>query len=339
MDKVKLTKVRKAATQDFLVAYELRKKMAQIDTDDIVVDLTPEEAAAAREECAKLVRPFDGDVAAGQVRALSGVKEITYALVARQWDERSWLVIPFSSFSVPATDTELKLKVDGGLGLRVVQLWNARSLLTETVAKGWHVHMLPDEDVVDVVSAWEWSVGVAELSEDQLARTGLPIMRRNDPRIAYEDESLANFAELDAVDFAANERQSMVDFVRQTIGENRWRAFRPSPVFEKGYALAAAPATKPVSANCNVDGLDGAVHVHYSPADGHLMLRVFGSDGARSKALDGWGVFGQDATLLGTIEDATFAYEFKDGFDGVLVLVDEEGALHPLQDGAEATQG
>ena len=112
-----------------------------------------------------------------------------------------------------------------------------------------------------------------------------------------------------------------------------------SGVFTTCYALAAAPATKPVSANCNVDGLDGAVHVHYSPTDGHLMLRVFGSDGARSQALDGWGVFGQDATLLGTIEDATFACEFKDGFDGALVLVDEEGALHPLQDGAEATQG
>ncbi len=339
MDKKTMTEIRNASTRDFLVAYELRKKLAQADVDDVVVETTPEEDAAAREECARLVRPFDGDIAVGQVRVLSGVKEITYALVAQKWDERSWLVIPFSSFSVPATDTELKMKVDGGLGLRVVQLWNARSLLTETVAKSWLVHTLSDEDAADVVSAWQWSVGNGELSNDQQARTGMPIMRRDDPRIAYEDEALANFAELDAADFAANERQFMADLVRQTIGGNRWRAFRPSPVFEKDYALAAASVAKPVSANCNVDGLDGTVYVHYSPADGHLMLRVFGSDGARSKALDGWGVFGQDATLFGTIEDATFACEFKDGFDGALVLVDEEGALHPLQDGAEATQG
>lgn len=338
MDK-KMTEIRKASTRDFLVAYELRRKLAQVDVDDVVVDATPEENAAAREECARLVRPFDGDIAVGQVRVLSGVEEITYALVARKWDERSWLVIPFSSFSAPATDTELKMKIDGGLGLRVAQLWNARSLLTETVAKGWLVHTLPDEDVADIVSAWQWSVGNGELSDDQLARTGMPIMRRDDPRITYEDESLANFAELDAVDFAANERQSMADLVRQTIGASRLRAFHSSPVFEKDYAFAAAPVTEPVSANCNVDGLDGVVYVRYSPADGHLMLRVFGADGARSKALDGWGVFGQDATLLGTIEDATFACEFKDGFDGALVLVDEEGALHPLQDGAEATQG
>ena len=111
-----------------------------------------------------------------------------------------------------------------------------------------------------------------------------------------------------------------------------------SGVFTTCYALAAASVTEPVSANCNVDGLDGAVHVRYSPADGYLMLRVFGADGARSKALDGWGVFGKEAVFLGTIEDATFACEFKDGFDGVLALVDEEGSVHPLQDGAEATQ-
>ena len=111
-----------------------------------------------------------------------------------------------------------------------------------------------------------------------------------------------------------------------------------SDTFATCRALAAASVTEPVSANCNVDGLDGTVYVHYSPADGHLMLRVFGPDGARSKALDGWGVFGKNATLLGTIEDATFACAFEDGFDGVLALVDEEGNVHPLQGDAEATQ-
>ncbi len=336
MDRKKLIEVRKASTRNFLVAYGLLKELAQGNVDDVAVDTTPEENAAAREECARLVRPFDDDVAAGQVRALSGVKEITYALVARKWNDRSWLVIPFSSFSEPAMDTELKLKIDGGLGLRVVQLWNARSLLTETIAKSWLVCTLSDEDVADVVSAWQWSVGSGELSDGQLARTGMPIMRRDDPRIAYEDEALANFAELDAADLAANERWSMIDLVRHRIGECRWGAFRSSPVFEKGYALAAASVAEPVSANCNVDGLDGTVHVRYSPADGHLMLRVHDSDGNRSPALDGWGVFGKDATLLGTIEGATFAYEFKDGFDGVLALVDEEGNVHPLQGGAEA---
>ena len=333
MDKKKMTEIRKASTRDFLVAYELRKKLAQVDVEDVVVETTPEEDAVAREECSRLVRPFDGDVAVGQVRVLSGVKEITYVLVARKWDERSWLVIPFSSFSVPATDTELKMKLDGGLGLRVVQLWNARSLLTETVAKSWLVHTLPEEGVADIISAWQWSVGVGELSDDQLARTGMPIMRRDDPRIAYEDEALANFAELDAVDFAANERQSMVDVVREAMGKIGRTPFRPSPVFECDYALAAAAAEKAVSAECRVDGFDGSVYVRYAPSARSLNIGVFDAGGNRSSALDGWSVFGSGPEPLGAVEQASFACTFSGRFDGVLALVNDEGTVFPLTEG------
>ena len=333
MDKTKLTKARKAATQDFLVAYELRKRLAGVETDDVMVDSTPEEDAAAREECARLVRPFDGEVAVGQVRALSGVKEITYALVARKWNERSWLVIPFSSFSVPATDTELKMKVDGGAGLRVVQLWNARSLLAETVARSWLVHTLSDEDVADAVSAWQCSVGLGELSENQLVRTGMPIMRRDDPRIEYEDEVLANFAELDAVDLAATERLSWLASVRATWGKVARSPFRPSPVFERDYALAAADAEESVSAECRVDGFDGAVYIRYAPATRSLFMRVLGADGNRSAALDGWSVLGSGAAPLGVVEGASFSCAFSERFDGVLALADDEGHVFSLTEG------
>jgi hypothetical protein len=333
MDMTKLTKARRAATRDFLVAYELRKKLARIDADDIVVDSSPEEDAAAREECARLVRPFDGDIAVGQVRALSGVQEITYALVARKWDERSWLVIPFSSFSVPATDTELRLKVDGGVGLRVVQLWNARSLLTETVAKSWLVSTLSDEDVADVVSAWQWSVGIGGLSGDQLARTGMPIMRRDDPRIEYEDEALANFAELDSADFAAAERMSWRDSVREVLGKMARSPFCQSPVFETDYALAAADAEKSVSAECRVDGFDGVVYIRYAPSTRSLNMRVFGADGNRSAALDGWSVLGSGAEPLGVVEGASFKCAFDERFDGVLALADDEGNVFSLTEG------
>ena len=330
MDKAKLTKVRKAATQDFLVAYELRKKLARIDDDGIVVDSTPEQDAAAREECARLVRPFDGDISAGQVRALSGVKEITYALVARQWDEQSWLVIPFSTFSMPATDTELRLKVDGGLGLRVVQLWNARSLLTETIAKSWLVHTLSDNDVADVCSAWQWSVGVGELTDDQLSRTGMPIMRRDDPRIAYEDAALANFAGLDAADFADTERKAWLFSVQKAIGNVVRSPFRSSPVFEGDYALAAANAEESVSAECRVDGFDGAVYIRYLPSTRDLLMRVLGADGNRSVALDGWSVLGSGAEPLGVVEGASFKCAFSERFDGVLALADGEGHVFSL---------
>ena len=333
MNNVKITEVRKRSTGDFLVAYDLRQQLARVKTDDMQVASSPEDAAAAREECAKLVRPFDGDVAVGQVRALSGVREITYALVARKWDDRSWLVIPFSSFSMPATDTELKMKVDGGLGLRVVQLWNARSLLTETVAKSWLVHMLSDEDVADVVSAWQWSVGVGELSEDQLARTGMPVVRRDDPRMAYEDAALENFAELDAADLAATERLSWLASVRETMVQKVREPFRPSSVFERDYALAAADAEKAVSAECRVPGFNGTVNVRYNSATRKLNLRVFGANGDYSADLDGWSVFGSGGEPLGVVKNTAFAYEFHERFDGVLALVDDDGNVFPLTEG------
>ena len=82
MDMTKLTKSRKAATRDFLVAYELRKKLARIDADDIMVDSTPEEDAAAREACARLVRPFDGDIAVGQ----HGKAQAAHSIRHREYD-------------------------------------------------------------------------------------------------------------------------------------------------------------------------------------------------------------------------------------------------------------
>ncbi len=105
--------------------------------------------------------------------------------------------------------------------------------------------------------------------------------------------------------------------------------------FEEDYALAAADTAAPVGADFKVEGLDGVVCVRYVPADGHLMLRVFGPDGNRSQALDGWGVFGKDAELLGSISDASFACEIKDGFDGILSLADEDGNVYPLQGDTE----
>ena len=47
MNEKMLTEIRKASTRDFLARYELRKKLAQVDVDDVVVDTTPEADAVA----------------------------------------------------------------------------------------------------------------------------------------------------------------------------------------------------------------------------------------------------------------------------------------------------
>ena len=333
MESGELTKLRREATQKFLLAYKLRKQLGEVATEDNETTMKSDNDSDMREKCAHLVRPFDHDIGAGQVRVLSGVESIAYVLVTRKWDEGSWLVIPFSMYSSPATDTELLVKVNGGVGLRVLQLWNARSLLTQTLEKSWLVHTLSEEDLADALTAWQWSVGVGELSEDQLARTGMPIMRRDDPRIEYQDISLANFAKIDAADFALTERQGMIAAARAALAGRVLSPFIESPSFGHDYAWAAADAIKQVTANCKIDCVDATIHVRYVPARGELNIRILGRNDNPTNALDGWSVFGNEARFLGVVHGADFAYKFQEPFDGVLILVDEDGVVHPLLSG------
>ena len=333
MESGELTKLRREATQKFLLAYKLRKRLGAVATEDNETTMKSDNDSDIREKCAHLVRPFDHDIGAGQVRVLSGVESIAYVLVTRKWDEGSWLVIPFSMYSSPATDTELKTKVTGGMGLRVLQLWNARSLLTQTLERSWLVHTLSEEDLADALTAWQWSVGVGELSEDQLARTGMPIMRRDDPRVEYQDVSLANFAKIDAADFALIERQGMIAAARAALAGRVLSPFRESPAFGHDYALAAADAIEPVTADCKIEGIDATIHVRYAPARGELNIRILGRNDNPTNALDGWSVFGNEARFLGVVHGADFAYKFQEHFDGVLILVDEDSVVHPLLSG------
>ena len=345
MGSKELMNVRQKAVEKFLLQQTIMKRLSEVDFGMDVSCTTSEQDKLAREECTRHIHPYDTEIAAGQVRMLSGTERPTYVLVARRWDELSWLILPFSNYSEPAIETEMKIRNEGGIRPCVLQLWNARSLLGQTLSKSWLVRTLSDAELEDAVSAWKWSVGVGELSENQLARTGTPIRRRDDPRIAYEDSELANFAKLDSDDLRATERRlSWLESVRVklrgyrvTSGRRsrscpngkgmrmRLTPFAQSRVFEQDYALAAAEVARPVAANCCIPGFEGVVHVRYTPHDRRLCIRVFGADGNSSQKLDGWDVFGSDACLLGTISNAGFVCEFKSAFDGVLCLAYEEG--------------
>ena len=332
MNNSELMKVRQKALDGFLAQQELRRQLSEVDTDAKVQVFTPEADVADHDECARHVAPFDSEIEAGQVRMLSGTERPTYALVARKWDANSWLVIPFSDYSNPATETELKIRTPGGIGLRVLQLWNARSQLEQTIAKSWLVTEFTQEDLEDALGAWQWSVGIGELSEDQLARTGLPIMRRDDPRIEYEDEELANFAKLDAADMAAVERMELFETFRENLAGCKLGPFKEADAFAADYALAAGDAEKAVSAECRVAGFDGSVYVRYFPSTRSLNISVFDAAGNRSPALDGWSVLGSDAEPLGAIDRTFFEHSFANRFDGVLALADGEGNVFPLME-------
>ena len=317
---------RKRNTERFLVQYEMRRRLENCVGDDEDVESSADDEAA-RDECARHIHPFDTEISIGDIRVMKDAERITYVLVADRWAQSSWLVIPFSNYSHPAFETELRMKADGGLYLRVAQLWNARSMTSRTLQKSWVACQLDAEQLADVQSAWKWTVGVAELNDDQLERTGLAIRRRDDVRIAYQDRELENFAKIDAEDMRREEWLANVH-----AGVRSWlrEPFRKSSVFTRDYALAAAPMQKPVVADCKVDGFGGVVNVDYDPADCTIRLQVFGVDGNRSRDLDGWSVFASADEAIGEIVGGRFKCALPEGFEGSVALADLEGKVHPL---------
>ena len=321
---------RRKNTLDFLRAQEIRNILSSKDDDVQAEEIKVTNTASEH------IRPFHPFPMEGQVRVLKDTAQLVYVLLAKKWDDSSFFVIPFSSYSQPATDMELAVKNRGGLGLRVLQVWNARSLQVETLRKGWLVGYLPQEDIDDALSLWNYRIGGVEPAKDVIARTGVPICRSDDPRLKYQEESIADFAEVDEADIAIIERED-----EETSGIifefSPPAAFAKSPIFEgeEQFALAAADAESVVASICHVDGFDGSVEVQYVPSERMLYLRVYGADDNVSTALDGWGVLGSKAEVLGYFQNGILKAEVEKSFDGRLMLLDKEGKTYPLCESSE----
>lgn len=317
---------RKEETLKFFQAQKIKELLASsadVNEDENLYDNEP-----SGDVIADHIRPFHPFPMVGQVRVLKDTSQLVYVLLAKKWDESSFLVIPFSSYSHPATDFELLVKNQGGLGLRVAQIWNARSLTITTLKNGWYVGNLPKEDIDDILSLWGYYVGGKSPSDDVVSRTGLPIFRRDDPRLKYQDEAIANFAVVDEKDILAVESGE----------DENYLIFKPASPFQKlyftnnncEYKLAAADAETVIKSDCFVDGFEETVRVQYEPSKNMLYLRVFGLDGNKSAAFDGWGVLGSQAEVLGYLSGGVFKVEVSEMFDGSLTLLDKLSNPHPL---------
>lgn len=148
----------------------------------------------------KLVRPFDHPIAVGQVRLLSS--ELTpdtdrpvFVAVFGDWDEGEVLMAPFSPFSVPATTGEW-LTARTSPVLRVLQIWNTRTVPITALEKSWLV-----DDFADVECKTAWQIFEHEALGKALAseleqQVGPPLVHPDDPRRQYLDEE---FARLDVL--------------------------------------------------------------------------------------------------------------------------------------------
>ncbi len=216
-----------------------------------------------------------------------------YVAILRHWTKNSFLVVPFSGFSSPATDEELTMSFKGGLFLEVLQIWNARSAMEATLRKSWLVGMLPKQDLDDALLLWKWSIGdVAELPDRVAERTGVPIYRTDDPRLEYRRESLENFAAFDAEDDANAERaasESSCPTGKATFWARARKLGLVYRVSEPVSAVRAAAAS--LGTNLRrmflVDGLHAMLRGEYSQSAKAILFSVW-ERRAKSAALDGF---------------------------------------------------
>lgn len=314
---------RKRLTKSFFVAWLLDRKLAKVATDE------PDGSVPAGAAVAEPKAFSSAPLAPGQIRVLSQTATLTYAAVLARWDERSFLLAPFSRFEDPATDEELKTAFQGGLRMGVLQIWNARTAMTATLRKSWIVGTLPEQDVKDALLLWKWSIGdVAELPGNISERTGVPIYRTDDPRLEYRREALENFAAFDAEDDANAERAAKWDGLLN--GEDK------APVngwisVEDTERIAAASDQANEFLLYRVDGKGVLLSVERSRSSGELVLSVLDEGTEKpSPALDGSFVLIDSETDPISVQGSVARVPVSAKLEGVR-LVDPQGDAISLE--------
>lgn len=166
----------------WLREWNLEKKLSAIEeTSDDITELSVTEPPT-NDACT--------DPKPGDVILLPPVGETTFSrpvymlLIKRTWTGQ-WQAIPFSRFTVPATDGELATGREF-IPLKVLSLWNHGKLDDKVVKRSWRVASMA---AADVTTAEEYITGRKRQLPD--SRTGAPIVRSFDPRKEYIDEERA----------------------------------------------------------------------------------------------------------------------------------------------------
>ena len=149
------------------------------------VDGATEDSVTAKE---KPDGNFDVPVNAGELRIFADCDRPLTGLLYKQVDD-SWIVVPVSEFSVPATEQEILI------GKRVYQLWNSFTVSSTFVERSWVVDDIPVSDMRDLNAALLHVMVGDPVSEDLVNCTGLPITSLEDPRLEYERKFVAKVPE------------------------------------------------------------------------------------------------------------------------------------------------
>lgn len=303
----KLFKERKRNVAQFLNSYFILQDLIGSKKGEDTDDQRDYTTTVKPVEC----DPYETELEVGQIRVMPHTERITYVALVRRWEEDSFLVMPFSQFNHPATDEELLTRFDGGMLMRVLQGWNARTLQDKTLQKSWVAATLPKSDVEDACRLWEMMLGGEPLGNTLLKRTGLPIYKSDDPRLDYKREELKNFARIDEEDLALVEREArLADRSAREHPANPFAAlarlassYRTTIWKQPEHALAAATRKKKFVSNFTLEETGDVITIRYSFENRILSADVFDKDGNSTNAIDGYKVCScERAAVLGVIE-------------------------------------
>ena len=137
---------------------------------------------------------YDGNISVGDVRILS--KQFTlepdiipYVAVLEEWEKGMWLIVPFSHYATPATPGEMSTGIDMR-GLRVLQVWNGRTVQDDVLKKSFLFDRLSDKVREDALALFRHEMGGVDLLTSFSALRGVPIVNEADPRREYIAESI-----------------------------------------------------------------------------------------------------------------------------------------------------
>ena len=190
-------------------------------TEESTIDTSDDERF--KEKLSELVRDFDEFPQAGEIRLLSpefdeGICLPKYVAILKEWEDDTFLVAPFSPFSIPAVQGEFQTGKEH-FSLANLELWNAMIAPFDVLEKSWIADGLTQEQIDDAFSVFKFISTGADLPERLKERIGSPIFFENDPRNQYqnEEELVYSLFRVACEETVSQEKPSPIFILYQTV--------------------------------------------------------------------------------------------------------------------------
>jgi hypothetical protein len=146
------------------------------------------------------VAPFDPELVKGQIRLMDPLlfvefRRPIYVALIGEWGPNSFLTAPFGPILEPATKTEW-LTGHPEHALRVLCLWNARTMPAEVLKRSWYVDDLAAQELQDAWQVFRHAATGADLEDRLLTQVGCAIVHPRDSRLQYQAEETRLFTQM-----------------------------------------------------------------------------------------------------------------------------------------------